>query len=99
MAKGNDAPSIGELIEQRLNRRDAMRGLLGGAAAAAFSQAPVSALAQETGPSTLTFKELAHTLDERQHVAEGYDMQVLIRWGDPVVAGAPAFDPANLTAG
>jgi secreted PhoX family phosphatase len=96
MSQSNDAPSIGELIEQRLSRREAMRGLLGAGAIATFS-VPV-ALAQETGPSTLTFKELAHTLDDQQHVAEGYDMQVVIRWGDPVVAGAPAFDPANLTA-
>ena len=58
---------------------------------------PFAAAAQEAGPSSLTFKELAHALDAHQHVAEGYDMQVLIRWGDPVVAGAPAFDPANLT--
>jgi uncharacterized protein len=97
MDKASDAPSIGELIEQRLNRRDAMRGLLGAGAVATFSPIPV-AMAQDSGPSTLTFKELAHTLDDKQHVAEGYDMQVVIRWGDPVVAGAPAFDPANLTA-
>ena len=98
MAMDNDSPSIGELIEQRLHRRDALRGLLGVGAVAAFSQIPLPAAAQETGPSSLTFKELAHTLDAQQHVAEGYDMQVVIRWGDPVVAGAPAFDPANLTA-
>ena len=97
MGKINDAPSIGELIEHRLNRRDAMRGLLGAGAVATFSQIP-GAMAQDSGPSTLTFKELTHTLDDKQHVAEGYDMQVVIRWGDPVVAGAPAFDPANLTA-
>ena len=90
-------PSMGELIERRLNRRDAMRGLLGAGAAAAFSQVPTPASAQAGGPSSLTFKELAHTLDADQHVAEGYATQVLIRWGDPVVAGAPDFDPANLT--
>jgi secreted PhoX family phosphatase len=90
-------PSMGELIAARLNRRDALRGLLGGGAAAAFSSMAGPAMAQSGGPSTLTFKELAHTLDADQHVAEGYDMKVLIRWGDPVIAGAPEFDPANLT--
>jgi len=83
------SPTIAELID----RRTALRGLAG---AGLFAAAP--ALAQSAGPSTLTFKELAHTLDTTQHVAEGYDMQVVIRWGDPVLAGAPAFDPDNLTA-
>lgn len=88
--------SIGELIERRLNRRDALRGLAGLGAAAAFSGS--AAHAQTGGPSSLTFKELAHTLDTDQHVSDGYGVQVLIRWGDPVVSGAPAFDPAKLTA-
>jgi len=88
-------PTIADLI----NRRAAMRGLAsaGFFTAAAPALAP-AALAQETGPSTLTFKELSHTLDSTHHVASGYDMQVVVRWGDPVVAGAPAFDPNNLTA-
>src|SRR5262245_1568207 len=94
----NDSPSIGDLIQHRLNRRDAMRGLLGAGAIATFSTVSPAG-AQESGPSTLKFKELSHTLDAEQHVAEGYDVQVLIRWGDPVLADAPAFDPANLTAG
>ena len=37
-------------------------------------------------------------MDETDHVPEGYDRQVLIRWGDPVVAGAPPFDPDAQTA-
>jgi uncharacterized protein len=89
----NTPPTLAELIDHRLNRRGLMRG-----AAALAAASPFAAAAQEAGPSSLRFKELAHTLNEQQHVAEGYDMQVLIRWGDPVVAGAPAFDPANLGA-
>ena len=94
MGKSNNMPSIGELIDQRLNRRDAMRGLLGAGAAATFSQIPLPATARDAGPSTLTFKELAHTLDDKQHVAEGYDMQVVIpgeiRWSP---ARRPSIPP------
>ncbi|NDH62373.1 MAG: PhoX family phosphatase [Alphaproteobacteria bacterium] len=93
-------PAIGELIARRLRRRDALRGLVGTGAAATLGGELLggTAWAQPAGPSSLTFKEVAHGLDKTHHIPEGYEAQVLIRWGDPVAAGAPAFDPARLTA-
>lgn len=93
-------PSMDELIERRLGRRAALRGIVGAGAVATLAHELLSgsALAQPTGPSSLAFKEVAHSLDKTQHVPEGYEAQVVIRWGDSVVAGAPAFDPNNLTA-
>src|SRR5262245_38132260 len=92
-------PSMGELIERRLGRRAALRGLAGVGATAALARELLGtiALAQPAGPSTLTFKEVPHGLDREQHVPEGYEAQVVMRWGDPVVADAPAFDPNNQT--
>ena len=62
-------PSMGELIERRLGRRAALRGLVGAGAAATLAHELLgsSALAQPTGPSSLTFKEVAHGLDKTQH--------------------------------
>jgi secreted PhoX family phosphatase len=98
-------PSVGAMIEARMTRRAALRGLAGAGAAVALTEALVDeAVAQplrvpaQGGPSTLTFPELRHQLSQNHMVAEGYEAQVVIRWGDPVLAGAPDYDPMAQTA-
>ncbi|MGL4396353.1 MAG: PhoX family protein, partial [Hyphomicrobium sp.] len=44
------------------------------------------------------FEELTAGGDADHHVAAGYQADILIRWGDPVTAAAPAFNPAAQTA-
>ena len=98
----NPAPNspIGEIIEQRYGRR----ALLGSAAALTALSAglPRDAAAQSSvpvsgGPSTLTFSEPARALAQRESVAEGYEVQTVIRWGDPMLPGAPAFEAGKTT--
>jgi secreted PhoX family phosphatase len=93
-------PSIGEIIQARLSRRDALRGLAATAAVAAFGPTLLdsTALAQSYGPSSFTFKEVAKTLDATHHVAGGYDADVLIRWGDKLIGEAPEFNANILSA-
>ena len=94
--------SFAEVLEARLSRRDALKGLMAttalaatGAAAARLGIGTAEAAASTT---TLTFAELAHGVDENMHVADGYGAEVLIRWGDPMFADSPEFDPANQSA-
>jgi secreted PhoX family phosphatase len=47
---------------------------------------------------SLDFAELEHGIDDTHHVADGYRADVLLRWGDPLFADAPAFDPGALSA-
>jgi len=92
-------PSISDLIERRFSRRDTMRGLFGMAAAGALAGVvPGEAEAQAAGPSSFTYREISHTLDTTHHLPEGYDVKVLLRWGDAVEAGAPGFDINNVNA-
>ena len=59
----------------------------------AYADAPLT-----HNPSTLTFEQPPHVITGGHAVAPGHDARVLIRWGDAVLPGAPAFDPGNLTA-
>ena len=82
----------------RLTRRAVMKGLAAGAAFSAggcglFGDAEGSS----PGKSSLGFETVPSTLDDRDRVAAGYRADPLIRWGDPVLADAPAFDPARLS--
>lgn len=94
-------PTIGDVIAARFHRRDLLKGALGVAAiAATVSPLAIAAAgrAQAQNGTRYRFEEVAAGVDETHHVAEGYDADVLIRWGDPVLPGASAFDPMTQTA-
>jgi len=69
-------------------------GTPGSGGAVQGALAPV--MGADTG-SSLTFRELVAGVDLTHAVAPGYEAEVLIRWGEPLVAGAPAFDPGAQT--
>jgi secreted PhoX family phosphatase len=94
-------PTMGEVISRRFSRRGFLRGSLAVSAIAA-TVSPLALLSADkaraaTG-SAFAFKEVEAGVDARHHVAEGYDADVLLRWGDRLFADAPEFDPANQTA-
>ena len=88
-----------KLLGRRMSRRRILTGLAGTAAAGALFQSIVSRRALGAASrSSLTFTEIPHIQDRTHHVADGYTVNVLLRWGDPVTADAPAFDPMNQSA-
>lgn len=96
-------PTMGEIIATRFSRRDLMRGALA-VTAIASTVSPLAlaaasrAQAQTNTTPSFNFKEVTAGSDEKHYVAEGYDADVLVRWGDPIFADAPEFDPLAQTA-
>ncbi|MBL8861088.1 MAG: PhoX family phosphatase [Planctomycetes bacterium] len=108
-----ESPAFQDVWRARIARRDALRGLGALAAGLAVGRAAHAEAALGTdapdptnlarGPvtresrSTLRFAEVPQGVDDRMHVPPGHTASVVIAWGDPVVAGAPPFDPAQVT--
>jgi secreted PhoX family phosphatase len=93
------ADAIGAVIARRFSRRDLLKGSLGVAAATAlFGDAALRSALAQPKPSSFSFQAVPAGVDEKHHVAEGYDADILIRWGDPLVEGKGPFDPRTLTA-
>ena len=86
-----------ELASGRMSRRTALKGFVTTAVVGALGGTLTSRVAL-AGGSSFGFESVPHTIADDMQVAPGYTAQVLIRWGDPVLPGAPAFDPMNQTA-
>ncbi len=95
----SEQPSLGDLIALRCNRRGFLKGALGVAVAGALAKGQLQQSARASvSPGRFGFAELSRGVDENHHVAAGYRAEVLMRWGDPVLADAPAFDPTRQSA-
>ncbi len=93
-----DAPTFEQILTLHVPRRQVLQ-VLGVAALSLRAPGLRSAATESVYPgSSLGFKELRRGLDEQLHVPAGYRAQVVIRWGDPVLPNAPAFDPTRQTA-
>ncbi len=93
-------PTMGDIIATRFSRRSLLKGVLGVAAI----NTTIGGLALSASPKAMAatgsfgFAELVAPIDDKHHVADGYKAGILIRWGDPVLADAPAFDVMAQTA-
>ncbi len=95
-----DAATFDSILRLRLSRRETLKALGAGAAMLGlFSDQAVAARgANEGAVSSLIFSEVPRGRDDRLHVPAGYRAQVVLRWGQPMFPGAPAFDPHRQSA-
>ena len=91
-----DATPLRALFERRLDRRRLLRG---GVEVAAWSLAGQAAWPQTMERGSLTFARVSPSQRDAVIVPDGYEAQVLLRWGDPLFAGAPALDPLQVAEG
>lgn len=100
----HDAREFDDILRRREERRRFLRGAAALAALAALpagcGETEVRAAAPRRSwreaKSSLRFQPLLHGADERMHVSAGHAASVVIAWGDPVLPGAPSFDPEKL---
>ncbi|RUW34433.1 MULTISPECIES: PhoX family phosphatase [unclassified Mesorhizobium] len=96
-----DNRTIGEIIAARFSRRGFLKGSLAVSAIAA-TVSPLALVAANEAraaeASAFKFDELEAGIDDKHHVAPGYDADVLLRWGDPLFADSPEFDPLKQSA-
>ncbi|GII97292.1 PhoX family protein [Sinosporangium siamense] len=109
VANRSENAYFGEIAAKALSRRGVLRaGALGalvvgaaGAAGAAPAAAAVDPEATEPaghGGGDLRFSPVPPNREDIVKVPDGYQTSVVVRWGDPVLPDAPAFDFDNQTA-
>ncbi|WP_309051455.1 PhoX family protein [Streptomyces sp.] len=106
----SDNEYVGDVIAGALSRRSVMRAAavvtvasaVGGAAV--LGDAPAAEArpypgGKADGARGLRFTPVAPNTADQVTVPAGYAQDVVIRWGEPILRGAPAFDADKQTAG
>lgn len=98
VSNASTEPAMAQIMALRMSRRSALQGIAATSMYGLFGCA--TPLTQGVGPvlTTLTFAESGRFMDQTHHVAPGYNVSPLLRWGDPLHADAAEFRPGRQTA-
>ncbi|MFG2723850.1 PhoX family protein [Streptomyces canus] len=107
-------PYVGDVIATALSRRSMMRaaavvtvaaaaGTAGTVVTAPSAEAAVQQATAKPRPKGkaargLRFTPVAPNTADTVTIPAGYSQNVVVRWGEPILRGAPAFDPDRQTA-
>ncbi|MXV79392.1 MAG: PhoX family phosphatase [Chloroflexi bacterium] len=95
------------ILNRRISRRSLVRATIAGAPLLALSTSPLGSQIFGSAPlsgkadaasSTIGLQSIPHDNEDSINIPEGYSSNVVIRWGDAVVPGAPAFNLNGQTA-
>ena len=95
----SNSPSISELIQASINRRQALHGITAFGLFTVGSTWATGVMPAASATTGLSFKEVPHRHEMGVRVADGYKADVLIRWGDKVIPTAPDFNVNEQSAG
>jgi secreted PhoX family phosphatase len=84
-------------IAELIARRTLLKGIAASSTFGLFGCAAGRSGEAVDGSAPLTFAEIGRTKDDKAHVSPGHDVQILIRHGDPIRRGGPAFRPGQQT--
>lgn len=88
-----------DVVDRRLARRSVLKGVLGVAPLLVVGPSVLFSREAAAAPAPhLTFQPIALDDGIEVRVPEGYIAQKFLRWGDPILPGAPAFDFWNQSA-
>jgi uncharacterized protein len=86
-------PSQNETFESVLQAYMSRRTLLKGAMASFVLAYANPLLRSSAKAASMGFVPLTHSTEDKLLIPAGYQYNVIIRWGDPVLPDTPAFDP------
>jgi len=92
---------FGDMVARAISRRGVLRG---GALAAlvvgagGLGSSPAVAVTAAAGYKGLSFTAVPANTIDAVTVPDGYAQELVVGWGDPILAGAPTFDVAKQSA-
>ena len=94
-SNGSPRSDFDILVENSIYRRDFIHGIITFGGIAFLTNCAETSESSKKNSSKFTFKQIKASTADTVTVPEGYKVDVVVSWGDPLWTKAPEFDPVT----